>query len=71
MCIQPKSGYNADTVSDTKVVTFSDMPAIADKLVYAHEALHLEQKMQDAGWAPDVERWESDTDGEGSDEDDG
>ena len=43
--------------------------AIADKLVYAHEALHLEQKMQDAGWAPDVERWESDTDSEGSDED--
>ena len=25
--------------------------------------------MQDAGWAPDVERWESDTDSEGSDED--
>ena len=30
-------------------------------------ALHLEQKMQDAGWKPDVERWESDTDSEGSD----
>jgi len=42
--------------------------AIADKLVYAHEALHLEQKMQDAGWAADIERWESDTDSEGSDE---
>jgi hypothetical protein len=38
----------------------------ADKLVYAHEALHLEQKMQDAGWSADVERWESDTDSEGS-----
>ena len=24
--------------------------ATADKLVYAHEALHLEQKMQGAGW---------------------
>ena len=42
--------------------------ATADKLVYAHEALHLEQKMQDEGWKPDVERWESDTDSEGSDE---
>jgi len=42
--------------------------AVADKLVYAHEALHLEQKMQDAGWAADIERWESDTDSDGSDE---
>ena len=42
--------------------------ATADKLVYAHEALHLEQKMQGAGWAPDIERWESDTDSEGSDQ---
>ena len=42
--------------------------AIADKLVYAHEALHLEQKMQDAGWAADIERWESGTDSELSDE---
>ena len=40
----------------------------ADKLVYAKEALHLEQKMQDAGWEPDLERHESDTDSEGSDE---
>ena len=32
------------------------------------EALHLEQKMQDAGWKLDVERWESDTDSEGSDQ---
>ena len=42
--------------------------AVADKLVYAHEALHLEQKMQSAGWAADIERWESDTDSDGSDE---
>ena len=40
----------------------------ADKLVYTHEALHLEAKMQDAGWAPDIERWESDTDSEGSED---
>ena len=42
--------------------------ATADKLVFCHEALHLEQKMQDAGWAPDIERWETDTDSDGSDE---
>ena len=35
--------------------------AVADKLVYAFEALQLEEKMKDAGWQPDVERWESDT----------
>ena len=42
--------------------------AVADKLVYAFEALQLEEKMQDAGWQPDVERWESDTDSEGSED---
>ena len=42
--------------------------ATADKLVYTHETLHLEQKMQDAGWAPDLERWASDTDSEGSED---
>lgn len=40
----------------------------ADKLVYCHESLHLEQKMQSAGWAPDVERWDSDTDSNVSEE---
>ena len=34
----------------------------ADKLVYCHEAMHLQLRMQDAGWAADVERWESDSD---------
>ena len=34
----------------------------ADKLVYCHEAMHLQQRMQNAGWKPDVERWESDED---------
>ena len=28
----------------------------------------LEQKMQSAGWVADIERWESDTDSDGSDE---
>lgn len=42
----------------------------ADKLVYCHESMHLQQKLQDAGWAPDVERWESDEDSDGSEEED-
>ena len=40
----------------------------ADKLVYCHEAMHLQQKVQNAGWQPDTERWESDEDSDGSDE---
>ena len=41
----------------------------ADKLVFCHEAMHVQLRMQDAGWSPDVERWESDVDREdGSDE---
>ena len=43
--------------------------ATADKLVYCHEAMHLQQRMQDAGWSADVERWESDSDNDNSDED--
>lgn len=38
--------------------------AIADKLVYCHEALHLRHKRQCAEYEPDVEPWESDTDDE-------
>ena len=38
----------------------------ADKLVYCHEAMHVQQRMQDAGWSADVERWESDEDSDGS-----
>ena len=38
--------------------------ATADKLVYAFEALHLEQEMQDAGWAADVERTMGDRHGQ-------
>ena len=44
----------------------------ADKLVYCHETLHLQQKMQDAGWKADVIEHEcptdTDSDSEGSDE---
>ena len=45
--------------------------ANADKYVFCHEALHLRLKRQSASFRHDVERWESDTDSEGSqDEDD-
>jgi hypothetical protein len=32
--------------------------------------LHLERKMQNAGWEPDCEKWDSDTDSDESDEED-
>ena len=38
----------------------------ADKLVYCHEAMHVQGPMQDGGWEPDVERWVSDEDSEDS-----
>ena len=36
--------------------------ATSDRLVYLHESFHLMQRMQNAGWSADVERWESDSD---------
>ena len=36
--------------------------ATADRVVYLHEAFHLMSRTQDAGWTPDVERWDSDSD---------
>tara|TARA_B100000524_G_C23628047_1_gene362182 strand:- start:161 stop:346 length:186 start_codon:yes stop_codon:yes gene_type:complete len=33
---------------------------VADQLVYCQESLHLRQKLQNSGWEPEVERWESD-----------
>ena len=27
-----------------------------DKLVYCHENMHVQERMQDAGWGPDVGR---------------
>ena len=38
----------------------------ADKLVYCHEAMHVQLRMQDAGWSPDVERHESDEESDDS-----
>ena len=40
----------------------------ADKLVFCHEVMHVQLRMQDAGWSADVERWESDQDSDKSDE---
>ena len=38
----------------------------SDKLVYCHETMHTQQRMQNAGWSADVERWESDEDSDDS-----
>ena len=38
------------------------------QLVYCHEAMHVQQRMQDAGWSADVERWESDEDSDRSED---
>ena len=38
----------------------------ADKLVFCHEAIHLQLRQQNAGWSADVQRWESDEDSEDS-----
>ena len=36
--------------------------AVGDKLMYCHEALHLREKLQKAGYKQKVEKWESDSD---------
>lgn len=36
--------------------------ATADKLVYCHETMHVQRRVQDAGWAADVVKWDSDSD---------
>ena len=35
---------------------------VADKLVYCHETIHLQNKLQDAGWEAEVVAHESDSD---------
>ena len=44
--------------------------ATADKLVYCHETMHLQDSLQSASWVADLPRWESDSDS-GTDEEDG
>lgn len=45
---------------------------VADKLVFAHESLSMQRKLQSAGYKVEVEHWESrsDSDSNASDEDD-
>ena len=43
--------------------------AKSDKLVYCHEALHLKEKAQHAGYKTLVEKWDTDSDSsDGSDD---
>ena len=42
--------------------------AVADKLVYAHEALHLREKLQSASYVQTVEKWDTDSDSNESDD---
>ena len=44
-------------------------PVVADKRVYCHEALALHAKLQDAGFSPEAEPWDEDSDSD-SDEND-
>ena len=44
--------------------------AVADKRVYCHEALHLKGKLQTAGYKQAVEKWDTDSDSDSSDEED-
>ena len=40
--------------------------AAPSALVYIHEALHLRDKVQDAGYKALVEKWDSDSDSDAS-----
>jgi hypothetical protein len=44
--------------------------AVADKLVYCHEALHMQSKLQKAGYSQAVEKWDSDSDSDESEDED-
>ena len=44
--------------------------AVADKLVYCHEAIHLRAKLPTASYKQKVEKWDSDSDSDESDEED-
>ena len=43
---------------------------VGDKRVYCHEALHLKGKLQTAGYKQAVEKWDTDSDSDSSDEED-
>lgn len=42
----------------------------ADKLVYCHEAIHLKNKLQTASYKVAIEKWDSDSDSDASEEND-
>ena len=45
--------------------------SVGDKLVYCHEALHLQHKLQTTSYKAKVEQWDSDSDSaESEDEED-
>ena len=44
--------------------------AVADKLVYCHESLHNIIKLQTADYKPHMEKWDSDSDSDETDEED-
>lgn len=43
---------------------------VADTHVYCHEALHMREKLTKAGYKQKVEKWDSDSDSDSSDEED-
>jgi hypothetical protein len=43
---------------------------MGDMRVYCHEALHLQEKMQTSGYKAKVEKWDSDSDSDETDEED-
>ena len=43
---------------------------VSDKLVYCHEALHLREKLQKASFIAKVEKWDTDSDSDSSDDED-
>ena len=44
--------------------------ARADKLVYCHEALHMQAKLQKAAYTQKAVKWDSDSDDDATDEED-
>mgnify|MGYP003686866757 CR=1 FL=1 len=41
---------------------------VAYKLVYCHESMHVQMRVQHAGWSPDVAKWDSDDDSDAEDD---
>ena len=44
--------------------------AVADKRVFCHEALHRKNKLQTASYKQAVEKWDTDSDSDASDDED-